>query len=304
MPRKLFVTGASGFVGQHLTRRLQDVPGDWQLLELGRCDLLQPAELDAAFSNGVPDGVIHLAGQTFVPEAFRDPAATLQVNLLGTLNLLQALKRAGFSGSFLYVSSGDVYGQVAEADLPIHEGLLPRPRNPYAVSKLSAELLCQQWSYTEGWRIVLARPFNHVGAGQRDAFVLASAARQIARMRQGLQPPRLEVGDVDVTRDFLDVRDVIEAYFALLDQGISGEVYNVCSGQEQKIRDLIQQLAELAGIELELVEDPARMRRAEQRRVCASNAKLQQATGWKPNITIRQTLGTILSDWETRVLQE
>lgn len=304
MPRKLFVTGASGFVGQHLTNRLRDQPGDWALLAPGRVDLLQPEELDAALAENVPDAVIHLAGQTFVPEAFRDPAATLQVNLLGTLNLLQALKRAGFSGSFLYVSSGDVYGQVAEDDLPIDEALLPRPRNPYAVSKLSAELLCQQWSYTEGWRIMLARPFNHVGAGQRDAFVLPSAARQIARMRLGLQAPRLEVGDVDVSRDFLDVRDVIDAYFAILEQGVSGEVYNVCSGQERKIRDLIQQLAELAGVELELVEDPARMRRAEQRRVCASNAKLHQATGWKPNITIRQTLGTILSDWETRVLQE
>ncbi|WP_342246003.1 NAD-dependent epimerase/dehydratase family protein [Pseudomonas sp. OTU5201] len=303
MPKKLFITGATGFVGQHLVRRLQEVPGDWQLLDRGRFDLLRPEELDVALAGGVPDAVIHLAGQTFVPEAFRDPAATLQVNVQGTLNLLQALKRAGFSGSFLYVSSGDVYGQVAEGDLPIDESLLPRPRNPYAVSKLSAELLCQQWSYTEGWHIVLARPFNHVGTGQRDAFVLASAAHQIARMRLGLQPPRLEVGDVDVTRDFLDVRDVIDAYFAILEKGISGEVYNVCSGQEQKIRDLIQQLAVLAGVELELVEDPARMRRAEQRRVCASNVKLQQATGWKPTITIRQTLATILSDWETRVLQ-
>lgn len=304
MPRKLFVTGLSGFVGQHLIRRLQESPGDWQLLMRGRCDLLQPEELDAVLATDVPDAVIHLAGQTFVPEAFRDPAGTLQVNIQGTLNLLQALKRADFNGRFLYVSSGDVYGQVAEDDLPIDEELLPRPRNPYAVSKLSAELLCQQWSYTEGWHIMLARPFNHVGAGQRDAFVLASAAHQIARMRLGLQPPRLEVGDVDVTRDFLDVRDVIDAYFAILDHGISGEVYNVCSEQERKICDLIQQLAELAGIELELVEDPARMRRAEQRRVCASNAKLQQATGWKPNITTRQTLETILSDWETRVLQQ
>lgn len=305
LSRKLFVTGLRGFVGRHLCARItrQENP-TWRLVGDKPFDLLSPPSLDAALAQDLPDAVIHLAGQTFVPEAFRDPESTFQVNLLGTLNLLQALKRAGFQGSFLYVSSGDVYGQVAEACLPIHEQMIPSPRNPYAVSKLSAELLCQQWSYTEGWRIMLARPFNHVGAGQKESFVLSSAARQIARIGRGLQPPRLEVGDVDVTRDFLDVADVIDAYCAILDRGTAGEVYNVCSGQERKIRDLIVQLSELAGTEIELVQDAARMRRAEQRRVCGSFLKLHEATGWKPEITIRQTLRAILSDWESRVLQE
>lgn len=305
LTRKLFVTGLGGFVGSHLRARLAE-GGDvaWRLVGDAPFDLLSPPSLDAVLAQEVPDGVIHLAGQTFVPEAFRNPAATFEVNLLGTLNLLQALQRAGFRGSFLYVSSGDVYGQVEEANLPIDEQLQPRPRNPYAVSKVSAELLCRQWGYTEGWRCLVARPFNHVGAGQKDAFVLASAARQIARMRQGLQARRLEVGDVDVTRDFLDVQDVLDAYFALLDGGEAGEVYNVCSGRERKIRELILELADLADIDIELIQDPTRMRRAEQRRVCGSYRKLHEATGWMPNITIRQTLTTILSDWESRVLQE
>lgn len=166
--KQLLVTGLSGFVGGHVRAALAcDQQVEWALWPTAAFDLLDAESLDRLFSAGCPDAVIHLAGQTFVPEAFRDPRRTLEVNLLGTLSLLQALKRHGFSGSFLYVSSGDVYGKVEEADLPVRETLLPRPRNPYAVSKVSAELLCQQWSYAESWRIIVARPFNHIGPGQK-----------------------------------------------------------------------------------------------------------------------------------------
>ncbi|WP_277052286.1 GDP-mannose 4,6-dehydratase [Zestomonas thermotolerans] len=301
MKRRLLVTGVGGFVGGHLQQWLanwSDSP--WQLVPPRRHDLTNPATLDAWLADACPDAVIHLAGQTFVPEAFRDPARTLQVNVLGTLNLLEALKRRGFDGTFLYVSSGDVYGQVAEADLPITERQPPQPRNPYAVSKLSAELLCLQWSHVEPWRIIVARPFNHIGVGQNASFVVSSIARQLARMKLGLQEPVLQVGDVDVTRDFLDVRDVLNAYFLLLEKGRNGEIYNVCSGQERRIRDLITEMSRLAEMELEIAQDPARLRRADQRRVVGSSDKLQNETGWKPGITITETLRSLLSDWENR----
>lgn len=301
MKKRLLVTGLSGFVGQHLQAWFDHHDSGWELITTDqKLELNDPDSLSTWCAHR-PDAVIHLAGQTFVPEAFRDPASTIQINLLGTLNLLQALKAAGFSGDFLYVSSGDVYGQVGEGQIPIRESLLAAPRNPYAVSKLSAEHLCLQWGYSEGWRVMVARPFNHIGAGQKDSFVIASVAQQIMRIRAGLHAPQLLVGDIDVTRDFLDVRDVVSAYFEILAKGTSGETYNVCSGQELTIRELIQEMAALAGIELELIQDPARMRRAEQRRVCGSFAKLHDATGWKPKITIKQTLTTILSDWESRV---
>ncbi|RMH82260.1 NAD-dependent epimerase/dehydratase family protein [Pseudomonas sp. AOB-7] len=300
--KNLLVTGLSGFVGGHLQQALSRHDA-WRVLLVGDFDLCDAQSLDTILQPICPDAVIHLAGQTFVPESFRDPARTLQVNLLGTLNLLQALKRRGFSGTFLYVSSGDVYGQVDEAHMPIAEALAPRPRNPYAVSKVSAELLCQQWSYAEPWRIMVARPFNHIGAGQSESFVVSSIARQLVRVCHGMQPPRLEVGDIDVTRDFLDVRDVIEAYLLLLDKGVSGEVYNVCSGQERKVRDMIAEMARLAGVEVELVQDPARMRRAEQRRVVGSSDKLQRETGWKPGVHITDTLQSVLSDWAARESQ-
>ncbi len=298
---KLLVTGLNGFVGGHLQALLASMSDcSWQLIESKPHDLLDCASLDAWLHKDCPDAVIHLAGQTFVPEAFRDPQRTLEVNLLGTLNLLQALKRRGFSGTFLYVSSGDVYGQVAEADLPVVESLAPRPRNPYAVSKVSAELLCQQWSYSEPWRIIVARPFNHIGPGQGESFVIASMARQLIRVRQGLQSAQLAVGDVDVTRDFLDVRDVLQAYLGLLKHGRSGEIYNVCSGVEQRVRDLIMHMANLAGVEVDLVQDASRMRLSEQRRVVGCSKKLQKETGWKPGTSITETLQSVLSDWAAR----
>lgn len=304
MKKRLFVTGLTGFVGQHLQSRLASPDSTWELLPAAAPYDLTDAESLSDLWPQMPDAVIHLAGQTFVPEAFRDPARTLAINLFGTLNLLQALKARGFTGTFLYVSSGDVYGQVGESALPITEQHPPCPRNPYAVSKLSAEFLSLQWGLSEGWPVLVARPFNHIGSGQKDSFVIASAARQINRIKLGLQGPQLEVGDIDVTRDFLDVGDVISAYLALLENGTPGQVYNICSGREQSIRSLIEQLGDLAEVELQLVQDPARMRRADQRRVCGNHAKLAAATGWAPAITTQQSLRTILSDWETRVRQE
>lgn len=298
--RTLLVTGLGGFVGCHLRAALPARP-DWELLAEKAYDLLDPASLDAWLQQGLPDAVIHLAGQTFVPEAFKDPAHTLQVNVLGTLNLLQALKRAGFSGAFLYVSSGDVYGQVHEYDLPINEQLPPRPRNPYAVSKVAAELLCLQWGYQEHWRIMVARPFNHIGTGQREDFVIPGVARQLARIRKGLQASSINIGDVDVTRDFLDVRDVINAYFSLLEHGQNGEIYNVCSGEEQRIRSLIEQMTAITGLNVDLHQDQTRLRPSEQRRVMGSSLKLKEQTGWKPGISITETLQSVLSDWEARV---
>jgi len=299
--KQLLVTGLTGFVGRNLQALLAaGADHGWRLYESERCDLLDPTAIDQMLEMGCPDAVIHLAGQTFVPEAFRDPAHTLQVNLIGTLNLLQALKRRGFSGTFLYVSSGDVYGQVAEADLPISEALAPRPRNPYAVSKVSAELLCLQWGYAEPWRVLVARPFNHIGVGQSESFVIPGMARQIARIRLGLQEPTLNVGDVDVTRDFLDVQDVITAYLLLLERGHSGQIYNVCSGQERSIRSLIEEMTALAGVAVELKQDQERLRRADQRRVCGSSVKLQAETGWEPKKTITETLRSLLSEWEIR----
>jgi len=300
--KRLLVTGQQGFVGTTLSRMVgveRRVAG-WSVIDMpGNVDLRDAAATSAMIASAAPDAVLHLAAQSWVPDALRDPAATLQINLFGTLNVLQALKKCAFRGRMIYVGTGDVYGIVPEDALPVAETRLPAPRNPYSVSKLAAEALCYQWTATEGMDIVLARPFNHIGWGQSDRFVLSDFARQIVEIRQGRRKPAVAVGDIDVTRDFTDVRDVVHAYFALFASGASGEVYNVCSGRDRSIRSLLARLAELAGVAIAIEQDQARLRKAEQRRVCGDPAKITYATGWVADTPLDESLAAMLSYWES-----
>ena len=291
------ITGGSGFVGRHLIDLLAEEDGGGYGVLPEHVDLRDSAALDAFCKSRNTDSVIHLAAQSFVPRSFEVPEETYAVNFLGTLNLLEALKKAGFNGTLLFVGSSDIYGLVGPGRLPITEEAPPAPRSPYAVSKAAAELLCRQWSITEKMRIVMTRPFNHIGPGQDPRFALSGFCRQVALIRLGGQAPVIEVGDLDITRDFTDVRDVVRAYSALLDQGENGEVYNICSGREVLLADVLTQLREVAGVDFEVRVDPTRFRPAEQRRVCGSALKLEQATGWRPEIAFTQTLSDMYSWW-------
>ena len=295
---KLLLTGSDGFVGSVLKRCRTCSPlAD----DSGNVDLRDADRLRRAVSRGGPDAVIHLAAQSFVPESFAHPRETYDINFLGTLNLLEALKAAGFKGRFLYVGSGDSYGVVAPDELPIDEAHPLRPRSPYAVSKAAAEALCYQWSQSEAFEIVMTRSFNHIGPGQSERFVVSDFARQVVEIRNGTRTAVIRTGDVDVTRDFTDVRDVVQAYLLLLEQGKCGEVYNVCSGSEQSVRDLLTRLLQLAGVEAAVELDPARLRRSEQRRICGSPRKLERDTGWSRRYSLDTSLADILNDWEAKL---
>lgn len=276
--------------------------GPWRMIDVPPAlDLRDPEAAAALVKEEAPDAVIHLAAQSWVPDAFRDPEFTLQVNILGTLNLLQALRRTGFSGRMVFISTGDVYGCVPDNELPIREDRLPAPRNPYAVSKLAAEALCYQWSVTDGMEITIARAFNHIGPRQSERFVVSDFARQVAEIKLGRRQPTVSVGDIDVTRDFTDVRDVVRAYFALLRDGESGEIYNICSGREQSIRALLHRLAAIAGVEISVQQDPSRLRKSEQRRVVGDPAKMQRATGWQSTTELDESLASMLHEWEQEI---
>jgi GDP-4-dehydro-6-deoxy-D-mannose reductase len=181
---------------------------------------------------------------------------------------------------------------------------VPRPRNPYAVSKLAAETLCWQWHASKGTDVVLARPFNHIGAGQSDRFAVSDFARQVAAIKRGHRPAIIRVGNLDVTRDFTDVNDVIEAYLALLERGGAGEIYNVCSGAEHSLRSLLEQLIALGNIEARVESETARMRRAEQPRMCGDATKIQRATGWRPTTPIGTSLRGALQFWEEKIADD
>ncbi|ATE73388.1 GDP-mannose 4,6-dehydratase [Lysobacter capsici] len=296
--RRLLVTGAGGFVGGHVEAACGDggVLADWSFRAV-------PSGLDIRDAKAVaeivaqvrPDAVLHLAAQSFVPRSFEQPQETFDINLGGTLNLLLALRDASFAGRLVYVSSGDVYGKVPESELPVNERRQPEPRSPYAVSKIAAEQLCMQWVRTEGLDAVIARPFNHIGPGQDARFVLPALARQIVAVERG-ERGTIEVGDIDTTRDFTDVRDIVAAYAAMLRDGQTGATYCVASGRERRIRDLLGVMAGLAGVNPDLHQDPSRLRPAEQRRMVGDSALLSAHTGWMPSITLETTLHDILND--------
>ena len=301
--RRLLVTGLHGFVGSWLARMDATASGvqPWLLADVPiDLDLRQPEQVDRLVEAAQPNAVLHLAALSNVPDSFRAPETTLAVNLFGTLHLLQALTRIRFTGPIVFVSSGDVYGLVPETELPISESRLPAPRNPYAVSKVAAEALCKQWSVTEGLDIRIARSFNHIGPGQSDSFVASGLARQIAAIRAGRRAAVLDVGDIDVTRDFSDVRDVVRAYLLLLERGEPGEIYNVCSGIERSIRELIERMTRIAGIDVEVRQEKSRLRPSEQRRVCGSSAKIRSVTGWEPLTPLDESLKLLLEYWRSQ----
>ncbi len=302
----LLVTGHSGFVGQTLFREGAELAAaaGWRLAALPESvDIRDPA-LAGAVGDRSPDAVLHLAASTNVDESFRDPDACFDINFNGTQNLLRALRSVQFEGRFLYVSSGDCYGAVPESMLPVNEDAPLRPRNPYAVSKVACEALCYQWSQTEGLDAVIARPFNHAGPGQDTRFAIPSFCEQIARIARSGAPAIIHAGNLDVTRDFTDVRDVLGAYLALLRSGRAGEAYNVASGKETRLQDVLDRLLGIAGVSASIQADESRKRTAEQRRVVADVSKIGRDTGWHPTIQLHQTLKATLDYWSKRVADE
>jgi GDP-4-dehydro-6-deoxy-D-mannose reductase len=298
-PKKLLATGHRGFVGTALREFMEttgDGPAVWCPLSR-QSELLEPRELSEMLAEHQPDWVVHLAAQSHVQHSWTDPAGTLQVNVCGTANLLNALTGAGFTGRLLYVSSADVYGAVPECGLPVSEEADVAPRSPYASSKVAAEVLCRQWARTRQLDLVIARPFNHTGPGQRADFALPAFARELAAIKLQRQAPRISVGDLDVTRDFLDVRDVANAYLSLLSKGRSGEIYNVCSGREVNLGDALQRMVALAEVVADIEVDPEKLRPSEQRRMRGSHAKITAHTGWVPRIPLDETLTQVLNFW-------
>lgn len=276
----------------------------WRLATLAdHFDIRSPGLLPA-IAELRPDAVLHLAGLTSVSDSFTDPEGYFDVNVHGTWNLLRALRDSGFRGRMLFVSSGDCYGAVAPERLPIAETEPLRPRNPYAVSKVAAEALCFQWSQSEAFDIVIARPFNHVGPGQDVRFAVSSFARQVALIGAGRAPPSIATGNLDVTRDLTDVRDVVLAYFALLESGTNGRAYNVGSGRETSMADVLATLIRIGGVDADVQRDPARMRADEQLRAVADVGSINRDTGWSATTPLATTLADTLADWKERITVE
>ena len=296
---KILLTGASGFVGKHF----QDLLPCHPLLDNrgNPLNLLDKPALETAIASIRPEAVVHLAAISSVVESFHSPEETFQVNVIGTLNLLRVLESTNFSGCFIFVGSGEVYGNVSPDDLPLKEDMILKPINPYAASKASAEALAYQWSQTGKFEIVLTRPFHHTGPGQNDNFVVSDFARQMVAIKKGRHEPTISVGNTNDTLDFTDVRDVSRAYSLLLEKGKNGEVYNICSGVERSIGGILVELLNLTKVKAEIIHKSGGLRLSDQLRLAGSFEKLHRETGWSPQIPWQQTLQDIITYWEKKI---
>jgi GDP-4-dehydro-6-deoxy-D-mannose reductase len=257
--------------------------------------------VEAAVVASRPDRVYHLAAQSSPHDSWRDPATTLRTNILGLAHLLEALRREAPRARVLVVGSAEEYGQVPLERQPIAEDSELRPASPYAVSKVSQGFLALQYALGHGMALVRTRTFNHTGPGRGDGFAESSFARQIAEIEAGSRPPEIRVGNLEAVRDFSDVRDVVEAYAQLLEAGLPGEVYNVCSGRGVRIREVLDRLLALSEARIEVRVDPGRLRPADTPSLVGDPGRLRRATGWEPRVPLEQTLRDLLDDWRRRV---
>lgn len=305
--RRVLITGATGFVGVYLVAHLAEAYPGWHVTGTTRhaaeadsraalCDLRDAGAVASLVQQIRPEMVVHLAGQSNVPASLRDPETTLANNILGTLHLLDGCRAHAPNARLLIVSSSEVYGPTPPEAQPLCEERPLRPVNPYAVSKATQEMLALQYAHSYGLDVVVARPFNHIGPGQTDRFVVSAFARQVVEVERG-ERQAVSVGNLDAARDFTDVRDVVRAYLLLLEKGERGGIYNIGRGTAVTIGDLLDMLCRLAQGAITIERDPARLRPSDAPVMIADTTRLRQATGWEPEVSLTQSLDETLAWW-------
>ncbi|HNS51960.1 MAG TPA: GDP-mannose 4,6-dehydratase [Anaerolineae bacterium] len=307
--RHALVTGILGFCGQHLAADLLEA--GYRVSGLDAADAPSPHQAEVCvgdirdlpwladvLARLKPTHLFHLAALTN-PQAGWD--GLYDVNVRGTVQLLEAVRIASLDPVIVVAGSSAVYGAVRESELPIGEDQPFRPRNAYAVSKAAQELLAYSYYARFGQRVVRARPFNLTGPGEAPGFVVSAFAQQIARIEAGLQAPIVEVGNLDSVRDFVDVRDTARAYRLLGEQGRPGEVYNICSGSATVIRQLLEALLSLSHLTpIEVLPVASRMQPADVPVQVGSAERLRRATAWQPEIDLHKTLSDALESWRRK----
>lgn len=307
------VTGAFGFVGVHLARAITAREPTARLVAVDRVnrtlpefeeshaiDLLDMHALEALFERERPRFVVHLASLSSVGASWHDPIASFTNNTNVFMNVIECVRRHSPKTRILSVGSSEQYGIVREDELPLRETSPMRPASPYAVARVAQEHLGDVFGRGYGLDIVATRSFNHVGPGQSDQFVVSALAKQFAELARGKRD-QLDIGTTSVVRDFLDVRDVVNAYVELLHRGRKGEVYNVCSGRGESIAGVIDIFESLTGVHPKRVVDPARVRPVENAFVIGSAEKLTSELGWKPKYALEESLRAVFEYWHERV---
>ncbi len=314
---RVLITGIDGFVGSHaaellaatggvevhgVVRRLDQLPNIRKsTLTLHEADVTDFPRVNTLVREIRPERILHLAGQAFVPTSLQDPMKTFHANIIGGLNILESarlqLVSSGKSPAVLVVTSGEVYGRVGAHQLPATESLPLIPNTPYSASKASLDMIAQQYAVCFGVNVIIARPFNHAGPRQSPSFVVSDFGKQFAEIAAGIRKPVIRAGNISVMRDFTDARDVVRAYWKLFERTSDDFVFNVASGRGVEIREIILMLQEISGVTVTIAQDEARLRTYDVPKVVASYERLQNATGWTPQIPFRQTLQDVYDYW-------
>jgi len=305
--KTVLITGAEGFVGGNLFTLLKedgfDVSGTYlpELQVRGKnyhaCNMLDFDSVSQLVKRLKPDVLFHLAAISSVGQSFREPLVTFNANVLGTANFLEAVRLSGPDCRFFFISSCEVYGNGGSAITEEDPIVLV---SPYAVSKYSAELIVNQYRDDYGLKTTVLRPFNHTGPGQRDDFILASVARQIAEIERHKKPPVISVGNIEVVREFMDARDVIRAYRLAVDHAKPGQVYNIASGAGHSIREGLELYKKLARKKLTINVDEARFRPHDIVTLVGSGEKFGNLTGFRRQIPFEKTLEDLLNFWRAK----
>jgi len=313
--RRVFITGATGFAGRHLIASLPPLenivygsaypdaphPDEKNILPL---DMRSERNVFEAVKQAQPQWVFHLAAVSNVRYSWAKKKETLETNILGTFHLFEALKKFAPGARVLFVSSSDIYGffpgsgetapRAFSEDDPVHLA------SPYALSKYNGELLAGFYSRFEGLDIVIVRPFPHTGPGQSSDFVCSDWARQVIQIERGSQEPVIRVGNLEVQRDFTDVRDAVRAYILLLQKGRKGEVYNVCRGRGVVLREVLDSLLSSASRTVRVEQDPEKLRKVDIPYLVGDSRKIKAETGWEPRLPLQTTLADLLDYWRVR----
>ncbi len=311
--KKALITGITGFAGSHLAEYL--LKKDYQVfgttrggntknikefkdkLILVKVDINNKDGINKTISDIRPEEIYHLAAQASVPVSWNSPEDTMATNALGTIHLLEAIRKSNINPLIHVAGSSEEYGLVKEDEVPIKETNPLRPLNPYSVSKVTQDMLAYQYFKSYGLKIIITRGFNHTGPGRKEGFVCSSFAKQIAEIEKGLKKPIIHVGNMEAERDFTDVRDMVRAYHLALQKCIPGERYNICSGKVWKVRKVLDILLEISKVKAKVEQDKSRMRPSDIPILSGDNTKFVNQTDWKPNIPFEKTLNDLLEYW-------
>jgi GDP-4-dehydro-6-deoxy-D-mannose reductase len=315
---KTLITGVSGFVGSHLAEfllgkneevfgtirwrsRMDNIEEIKDEISLHECDMKDAVAIRELIEKIRPDSIYHLAAQSYVKASWSSPAETFMINVIGALNLFEAVRAAKLSPKILLAGSSEEYGFVKNEELPIKETNQLRPLSPYAVSKISQDMLGYQYFKSYGIKIIRTRAFNLTGPRRGDVFADSNFAKQIVMIEKKKKEPKIEVGNLNAYRDFTDVRDVVRAYWLALNKCDPGEVYNISSGQAVCIKDILEKLIKISGVKVEIVQDPQRIRPSDEPIIQGDNSKFREKTGWRPEISLDNSLKDLLNYWRERL---